>query len=69
MVSISSIKYSKSAGIKNASITFDNGSGIFARVIRHTESEDIILFAGKLVVINLQTYDCETLATGVVITQ
>ena len=69
MATISSIKYSELAGIKNAAITFDNGSGVFARLLRHTNTEDLILFSGKLVVIDLQTYDCETLATGVVITR
>lgn len=69
MITVTSIQYSELAGVKNASITFSNGAGIFARLLRHTDTEDIILFAGKLISISLPDYKCTTLATGVVITR
>lgn len=62
---ISNISYSEMAGVQNVSITFSNGAAIFARVIRKTDSELIILFAGKLVAISLPDHKCETLCEGV----
>lgn len=67
MTQISSIKFAELGNVEFATITFDNGAGCFARVIKHDETACIIYFNNKLVNITLPSYECEVLCEGVTI--
>lgn len=65
MATIMDIKYSVIGDVTTASITFSNGAGVFARVIRKTDSELLIHYINRIVAIDLASLTCEVLCTGV----
>lgn len=66
MASIKSIQYAELGNVEYATIVKDNGASIYARVIRRTDDELLILFAGKLISISLPDFsDVKVLCEGV----
>lgn len=66
MTSIKSIQYAELGNVEYATITKDNGGSIYARVIRRTDDELLILFAGKLISISLPDFSkVDVLCEGV----
>jgi hypothetical protein len=66
MASIKSIQYAELGNVEYATITKDNGASIYARVIRRTDDELLILFAGKLISISLPDFsNVKVLCEGV----
>ena len=66
MASIKSIQYAELGNVEYATVTKDNGASIYARVIRHTDTELLILFAGKLMSISLPDFsNVDVLCEGV----
>ena len=66
MATITSIQYTEIANDKFAVINFSNGAGMVTRLVRHTNTEDLIITpAKKLVSISLPNYNHQVLAEGV----
>ncbi len=66
MVTISSINYTEITNDKYANIIFSNGAGMCCRLVRHTETENLIVTpTNKLVSISLPDHKCQVLCEGV----
>ena len=66
MASIKSIQYAELGNVEYATIVKDNDAGIYARVIRRTDTELLVLFAGKLISISLPDFsNVDVLCEGV----
>lgn len=66
MATITSIQYTEITNDKFAVINFSNGAGMSTRLVRHTDTEDLIITpTKKLVSISLPDYKCHVLAEGV----
>lgn len=64
-VTITEMSVREFAGSKDLIVRLSNDTAVCGKLLRETQNEYLMLYAGKLIVINRETHKCEVLATGV----